>query len=102
MFSFLHRINVIGRMREAEAEASVLFFRNMMLDATLRYGAVQHNYAMNALRELHEKGATVNKPNGTTRMLTRMAGEALENLEQGIEPTDEHLDCCVDAELVEA
>jgi hypothetical protein len=86
--SFLRRFNIIGRMRDAEAEAGCLAFRNMLLNATLRYGAEQHNYAVAALREISSAASSVGTPNGTTKKLGRLADDALEQLAIGVGTTE--------------
>ena len=82
--NFIDRINVIGRMREAESEASRLWIENRMLNCTLYYGATQHNHAVSALKEIHVACAAVGTPNGTTKKLGRIAGTALAELREGV------------------
>lgn len=89
MFSFLSRLNIVGRMRDAEADAGCLAFRNMILDATLKYGAAQHNRAVEALREISSAASSVTTPNGTTKKLGRIADQALADLENGVGLSDQ-------------
>jgi hypothetical protein len=76
----IDRLNIIGRMRDAEAEAAHLAFENGTLHSSLMFGASEYGRAVEGLREISKAAAGVGTPNGTTRKIGRIADTTLSGL----------------------
>lgn len=98
MFSFLSRLNIVGRMRAAEAELADtsllldyaerdrstllaeregLILRTLIQGDLLKFSAAEYTRVRGALDEVRSVCAAVNSPNGTTRKLHRIAEAVL-------------------------
>mgnify|MGYP006877413723 CR=1 FL=1 len=87
--SFLYRINILGRMRDAEMVCKMQGFQVRILNETLNYGAGEHAVATAALDEIAKIVEGVNSPNGTTKKIGRIVTDVLNRLETGPEVVTE-------------
>lgn len=75
---FFYRVNVLRRMRDAEADADYAFGEMVSLRCMLTYGAIDCNRLTTALDNIRSSVDSTAAPNGTLRKIRRIANEAIE------------------------